>query len=91
MVKRTECPLMYFVTECITISAPWSSGFCMYGLRKVLSTTTFIPSLCAIVATFLISTRLSVGLLGLSIHISLVLPGLIICDTSSSILGEKVT
>ncbi len=82
---------MYLVTEWITISAPWSRGFWTYGLRKVLSTTTMIPCWWATVATFRMSTRLSVGLLGLSIHMSFVSSGRMSSAMSTSMLGENVT
>merc|ERR1719225_1852358 len=35
----SEWPLMYFVTECITISTPKSRGLHTQGVKKVLSTT----------------------------------------------------
>lgn len=73
------------------MSAPWSRGFCIYGLRNVLSTTTIMPCRWAMVATALMSTRPKVGLLGDSIHISFVSFGRINSATSNSILGEKVT
>lgn len=73
------------------MSAPKSSGFWMYGLRNVLSTTTSMPCSCATLATFRISTRLNVGLLGVSIHISFVSPDRMSSLISNSMLGEKVT
>lgn len=69
---HTLCPLMYFVTECSTISASCFNGVCIYGDRNVLSTTSNAPLLCAVSATALISTSDSVGLLGVSIHTRLV-------------------
>ena len=38
-MTTSECPPMYLVTLCTTRWAPRSSGFCRYGLMKVLSTT----------------------------------------------------
>ena len=40
----SECPPRYFVVEWRTTSAPSSSGFCRYGVAKVLSTTTIAPA-----------------------------------------------
>src|ERR1700761_5923068 len=34
----SECPLMYFVSECRTTSAPCKRGAAKYGEEKVLST-----------------------------------------------------
>ena len=82
---------MYLVTEWMTMSAPRSSGFCTYGDKNVLSTTTLMPWRCAMLATARTSTSDSVGFDGLSIHTSLVWPGRIRLSTSSSMLGENVT
>lgn len=72
------------------MSAPRSSGFWMAGERKVLSTTTFTPCLCAIVATARMSTTIKVGLEGDSIQISFV-SGRMSSSSSISIEGVNVT
>ena len=57
---------MYLVVECRTTSAPKASGFCSAGERKVLSTTTFAPALCAASITKRRSVIRSSGLEGVS-------------------------
>jgi hypothetical protein len=89
-MTTSECPLMYFVTECTTMSAPWSSGFCTYGDMKVLSTTTMMPCWCAMDVTLRMSTRVRVGFDGDSIQMSLVL-GRMSSAMSISMLGLNVT
>lgn len=63
----------------------------MYGLKKVLSTTSATPCRRAIVATFSISTKPNVGFDGLSIQINLVSPGRMSFSTSCSMDGENDT
>src|ERR1051325_11709803 len=63
---------MYLVVECRTRSAPWASGFWRYGLAKVLSTTARARDLCATCDSAAMSTTLSVGFDGASIHTILV-------------------
>ena len=42
--STSECPFRYFVAECITMSAPHSSGRQFTGVATVLSTSTFAPA-----------------------------------------------
>ena len=64
---------MYFVVECVTRSAPRSSGCWRYGLANVLSTTATAFALCASAAIAAMSMTLSIGLVGDSIQTSFVL------------------
>lgn len=43
-ISRSEWPPMNLVTECMTTSAPSSSGLCNSGVVKVQSTTTVAPT-----------------------------------------------
>jgi hypothetical protein len=61
-------PPRYLVVECTTTSAPSESGCCRYGVAKVLSTTTMAPTACAAAAAAWMSTMLSSGFVGVSIH-----------------------
>src|SRR5436853_183747 len=68
-ITRQPCitslwPPKYFVEECITMSAPRSSGFCKYGDAKVLSTQTVILCCLASFVTAAISTMFIKGLVG---------------------------
>ncbi len=63
-------PLMYFVVECTTMSAPSAMGCCQPGDRKVLSATTSAPMAWARFAISATSVMRSSGLLGVSIHTS---------------------
>ena len=67
----SECPLMYLVVECTTISTPNLIGFCKAGDKNVLSAATNAPHCFATSVTALISVKRSTGLLGVSIQISL--------------------
>ena len=69
----SEWPPKYLVTECITISAPRSNGFCKYGEANVLSTATSILFFLAIATHAVISMMRMSGLEGVSNHISFVL------------------
>ncbi|MEJ1968188.1 MAG: hypothetical protein WDN03_06035 [Rhizomicrobium sp.] len=69
--------LRYFVAECITRSAPRSSGRVNTGVATVESTAKRAPAACAIWAAAAISVTASVGLPGVSIHTSAVRPGCI--------------
>jgi hypothetical protein len=70
-MTTSECPLIYFVTECTTISAPSFKGVYNINLSiitwkqgdmNVLSTTRIMPGKeCTIFATFSISTSFNVG------------------------------
>ncbi len=61
---RSEWPPMYLVDECITASAPRSSGFWKYGEAKVLSTTENAPCSRALAVTLAMSVILRRGLVG---------------------------
>ena len=52
---------MYFVVECVTMSAPHSKGLQKIGVGKVLSTISGTPCLWATLANFSISKILSDG------------------------------
>ena len=65
-------PPMYLVAECITISAPSSSGRVSAGVAKVLSTPRSTPCRMAIWAQAAISVIDISGLPGVSIHSILV-------------------
>ena len=67
----SEWPLIYFVVECTTISAPNLIGFCNAGDKNVLSAATSAPHCLAVSVTALISVKRKIGLLGVSIQISL--------------------
>ena len=71
-VERLKYLIKNFVIEWKTISAPKSSGFCKYGLQKVLSTATKIPCYFAILQTASISVIPIVGFAGVSININFV-------------------
>ena len=62
----SECPPIYFVHECETMSAPNKSGFVFIGLENVLSTQRRIPVPFKASAIFLISKHFSVGFVGVS-------------------------
>ena len=66
---------MYLVREYTTISAPNSKGLWKYEVKNVLSTATIMSLLrsCTNFETASISTTLMRGLVGVSIHTSLVL------------------
>ena len=68
----SEWPLRYLVAECMTMSAPSSSGRCSIGEAKVLSTATSRPCFFAMAAIAAMSTIFSSGLVGVSIQTSLV-------------------
>ena len=63
---------MYLVAECITMSAPSSSGRVSTGVANVLSTASSTPCRWAHSAQAAMSVIDSSGLPGLSIHSSLV-------------------
>ena len=65
----SEWPFRNFVAECMTMSAPSSSGRWIQGVAKVLSTTTRMPRLRAVSATAAMSTRRRSGFVGVSIQI----------------------
>ena len=56
------CPSIYFVVECVTISAPHSIGLKLTGVGNVLSTISGTPCSCAAFANFSISRTVSAGL-----------------------------
>jgi hypothetical protein len=62
----SECPDRYFVAECMTMSAPSSSGRCRNGVANVLSTTVSAPETAATRARAAMSTTFSNGLVGVS-------------------------
>ena len=65
----SECPFRNLVAECMTMSAPSSSGRWIQGVAKVLSTTTRIPRPRAAATTAAMSTSFSSGFVGVSIQI----------------------
>ena len=71
-MTTSECPPRYFVTECITTSAPKSNGFCKYGVAKVLSTHNIAPADFEIFAIASMSTIFIIGFVGVSTQIILV-------------------
>ena len=66
--SRSPCPARYLVADCTTTSAPRASGRCRYGVRKVLSTTTYAPFRWASSATRTMSVTRRVGLAGVSMN-----------------------
>ena len=72
-ITTSECPAIYLVKECITISAPKSNGVCKYGVAKVLSTTSNKLFSFAIMLRRSISHTFNIGLVGVSDQIILVL------------------
>ncbi|MNT81663.1 hypothetical protein D3C72_2212810 [compost metagenome] len=63
------CPPIYFVEECITISAPNKIGFCNEGEAKVLSQAIINPFSLQIADTAEISVIFSNGFEGVSVQI----------------------
>jgi len=57
---------MYFVVECVTMSAPHSNGRQLIGVGKVLSTTSGTPCAWATRASFSMSRTRTPGLLSVS-------------------------
>ena len=72
----SECPFRYLVAECITMSAPSSKGRVSTGVATVESTATRAPAACAISQVAAMSVIVHSGFAGVSIQISLILPGL---------------
>src|ERR687892_19908 len=68
-------PFRYLVAECITRSAPRSSGRVSSGVATVLSTASSAPAACASLAAAAMSVIAQVGLAGVSIQSSRVWPG----------------
>ena len=79
---------MYFVVECVTISAPHSKGLQKIGVGKVLSTIRGTPCLCATFANFSISNIVSEGLDKVSPKTSLVLGLNFVSSSSAEISGS---
>ena len=73
--STSEWPFRYFVAECMTMSAPCSSGRVSTGVAQVESTASLAPASCAASAAAAISVTPHIGLDGVSIQTSLVLPG----------------
>jgi len=69
----SACPPIYLVAEFVTKSAPSKIGLYITGLQKVLSTTEMTPFSLAHSHIFLISHIFKVGLVGVSIQMTLVL------------------
>ena len=67
----SECPLRYFVAECITMWAPSSIGRVSIGVATVESTASTAPTSRASSAAAPMSVMSQVGLAGVSIQISL--------------------
>ena len=65
-------PLMYFVVECTTMSAPRAIGCCSTGVAKVLSTTVRIPARRAMALQAAMSVIFSSGFDGVSSQSSFV-------------------
>ena len=80
-------PPKYLVAECITISAPWSNGFCKYGEAKVLSTHNNAWAVFAMAAMAAISLMFISGLVGVSIHISFVFVVTAACTFAASVVS----
>ena len=59
-------PPMNLVSECTTMSAPWSIGRSRIGVATVLSTRSGTPCLCATAASAAMSQMLPAGLPTLS-------------------------
>jgi hypothetical protein len=68
----SACPPIYLVAEFVTKSAPSKIGLYSTGLQKVLSTTDIIPFTLAHSQIFFISHIFKVGLVGVSIQMTLV-------------------
>ena len=68
-------PFRYLVAECITRSAPSAIGRVSTGVATVLSTASRAPASCASFAAAAMSVIAQVGLAGVSIQTSLVVPG----------------
>jgi len=71
----SEWPLRILVAECITISAPRSSGRVCTGEAAVESTASRAPAAWAISVATVMSVTVQSGLPGVSIQTSLVCPG----------------
>ena len=67
------CPPMNLVSECTTMSAPYSNGRSRIGVATVLSTIRGTPCLCATLAMASMSQMLPAGLPTLSQNTALVL------------------
>ena len=63
---QSACPLMDFVIECTTMSAPSSRGFCSAGPKNVLSTQTGMPFDLASLQISGMSDIVTVGFAGVS-------------------------
>src|SRR5690606_15539653 len=85
-----ECPPRYLVAECMTRSAPRSSGFWRKGVAKVLSTPTSILCSFAILETATMSMIFIIGLVGVSIQISLVFSVIYSLTFSGSSMETKL-
>lgn len=59
---QAACPSIYFVVECVTISAPHSNGRQLIGVANVLSTINGTPCACAAFANFSRSRTTRAGL-----------------------------
>ena len=65
-------PSMYFVVECVTMSAPHSMGRHITGVGNVLSTMSGTPCACAAAAKRSMSSTASAGLAMVSPNTALV-------------------
>ncbi len=86
----SECPLMYLVVECITMSTPNSIGRCRYGDRNVLSQIVMMLCFFAIDTIAAMSTTLSSGLLGVSIQMPFVAGVTDASTLLASVMSTKV-
>ena len=84
----SEWPPMYFVVECTTTSAPSSNGFCRYGEAKVLSTTSAACCFTAAIASM--STMSSIGFVGVSTQMALVLSCTAAATSSGLVMSTTV-
>ena len=82
---------MYFVAECITISAPNSNGRVSTGVANVESTPNRIPLRLATSAQPAMSVIDSRGLPGLSIHNSFVSGKIAASTARKSVVSTSVT
>ena len=81
---------MYLVVEWMTTSAPSDSGFCRYGVAKVLSSTRTAPAVCAMSANPAMSKMFSSGFVGVSAMIIRVVGRIAARTASRSPSGSAV-
>ena len=90
--NTSPCPLSCLVAECITQSAPSSSGRHSAGVATVPSQTSLAPARCATSAAAAMSVTSQVGLAGVSTQTRRVAPGRTrAASASMSPLGAQST